>query len=119
MIPGRPDSEGTVTGVVSGSRVVVPFDNTQGFITGFAVANTNPNQSLTITLLFQFDNGAQTSGALVLGPHAHMAFTLPSMFPAVTGGRGSVVLTAATPDITAVVLRFSPNGSFTTLGSFQ
>lgn len=119
VIPGRPDSEGTVTGVVSGSRVVVPFDNTQGFITGFAVANTNPNQSLTITLLFQFDNGAQTSGSLVLGPHAHTAFTLPSMFPAVTGGRGSVVLTAATPDITAVVLRFSPNGSFTTLGSFQ
>jgi len=119
VIPGRPDSEGTVTGVSSGSRVILPFDNTQGFVTGLAVANTNPNQTITITLLFQFDNGSQTSGSLTLGPHAHAAFTLPSRFPAAAAGRGSILFTAPSSDITVVGLRFSPNGSFTSLSSFQ
>ena len=119
VIPGRPDSEGTVTGVSSGSRVILPFDNTQGFVTGVAVANTNPSQPLTITLVFQFDTGAQVSGSLVLPAHGHAAFTLPSRFPASAGGRGSILFSASSPDITVVGLRFSPNGSFTSLSSFQ
>ena len=119
VIPGQPVSEGTVTGVSSGRRVVLPFDNTQGFVTGVAVANTNANQSLTITLVFQFDTGAQITGSLTLGPHAHTAFVLPTMFSSTAGGRGSILFTAPTPDITVVGLSFSPSGSFTSLSSFQ
>jgi len=119
-IPGLPVSEGTVTGVSSGSRVFLPFDNTQGFVTGVAVANTNPSQTLTITLVFQFDTGAQVSGFLVLPAHGHAAFTLPSRFPASAGGRGSILFTASSPDITVVGLSFSPTGTtFTSLSSFQ
>jgi Putative Ig domain len=119
VIPGQPISEGTVTGVSSGSRVVLPFDNTQGFVTGVAVANTNANQSLTITLVFQFDTGAQIIGSLTLGPHAHTAFVLPTMFSSTAGGRGSILFTAPSPDVTVVGLSFSPTGSFTSLSSFQ
>jgi hypothetical protein len=97
----------------------LPFDNSQGQVTGVAVANTNPNQALTISLLFQFDNGAQTSGSLVLAAHAHTAFPLPTMFPAVTGARGSVQFISASPDITVLGLRFSPTDSFTSVGVFQ
>jgi hypothetical protein len=119
VIPGRPVSEGTVTGVSSGSRVILPFDNTQDFSTGVAVANTNPSQSLNISLVFQLDNGSQISGSLFLTAHAHTAFSLPVMFPAVAGARGSILFIASSPDITVVGLRFNPAGSFTSLSSFQ
>jgi hypothetical protein len=119
IIPGRPDSEGTVTGVSSGSRVILPFDNTQGLGTSIAVANTNPTQSLSISLVFQLDTGAQISGSLFLTAHAHTAFSLATMFPAVAGARGSILFSASSPDITVVGLRFNPAGSFTSLSSFQ
>jgi hypothetical protein len=119
IVPGRPDSEGTVTGVVSGSRVFLPFDDTNGYVTGVAIANTNPTQTLFVTLTFVQENGSQSTGSLSLPPHGHTAFVLTSMFPALAGVRGSMEITASTPDITVVGLRFSPNNSFTSLGEFQ
>ena len=119
-IPGRPVSEGTVTGVSSGSRVFLPFDNTQGFSTGVAIANTNPSQSLNISLVFQLENGSQINGSLFLAAHAHKAFDLATLFPAVAGVRGSILFTASTPDITVVGLSFNPGATtFTSLSSFQ
>jgi large repetitive protein len=118
VTPGK-ISEGTVTGVSSGSRVILPFDNTQGLGTSIAVANTNPSQSLSISLVFQLDTGAQISGSLFLTAHAHTAFSLATMFPVVAGVRGSILFSASSPDITVVGLRFNPAGSFTSLSSFQ
>jgi putative Ig domain-containing protein len=119
VVPGKPDFEATVTGVSSGSRITLPFDNTQGFLAGVAVANTNPSQPLTITLTFQLDNGAQISGSLFLPAHAHTAFDLATRFPVVAGERGSILFTASSPDIAVVGLSFSPGGSFASLESFQ
>jgi hypothetical protein len=119
IVPGRPDAEGTVSGVQSGSRVFLPFDDTNGYVTGVAVANTNPTQGLFISLMFQLENGTQATGSLSLPAHAHTAFQLTSMFPALAGVRGSMELTASTPDIAVVGLRFSPTNSFTSLGEFQ
>ncbi|HXP85310.1 MAG TPA: IPT/TIG domain-containing protein [Bryobacteraceae bacterium] len=119
IVAGRPDAEGTVTGVQSGSRIFVPFDDTNGYVTGVAVANTNPTQGLFISLVFQLENGTQQTGSLSLPAHAHTAFELTSMFPALAGVRGSMELTASTPDVAVVGLRFSPTNSFTSLGQFQ
>jgi uncharacterized repeat protein (TIGR03803 family) len=116
---GRPDSEGTVAGTASGDRIFVPFDNTNGYVTGIAVANTNATQPLTISLIFQLENGLQGSGTLTLPPHAHTAFALSANFPALAGAQGSVEFTAPSADMTVVGLRFSPSGSFTSLGAFQ
>jgi alpha-D-ribose 1-methylphosphonate 5-triphosphate synthase subunit PhnH len=119
IVPGRPDSEGTVTGVLSGSRVFLPFDDTNGYVTGVAIANTNPTQALFLSLTFQLENGSASTGAVSLPPHGHTAFVLTTMFPALAGVRGSMEITASTPDIAVVGLRFSPNNSFTSLGEFQ
>jgi hypothetical protein len=118
-VPGRPDSEGTVAGLPSSNHVTLPFDNTQGYATGVAVANTNATSALGITLTFQTDTGAVSTGSLVLAPNAHTAFVLTSQFPALAGLRGSIVFTAPTPDISIVGLRFSPTNSFTSLSAFQ
>ena len=118
-VPGRMDAEGAVTNTLSGARVFLPFDNTQGFTTGVAVANTNPTQTLNVSLLFQTDSGVQSMGSLSIAPHAHQVYVLPSSFPSVSGARGTVLFTASTPDIAVLGLRFSPGGSFTSLGNFQ
>jgi hypothetical protein len=118
-IPGKPDAEGTVTGVSSGNRIWVPFDNTQGFTTGIALANTNPSQPITVSVLLQLENGSQTSGSIFLPAHAHVAFVAPTRFPFIAGARGSILFTAPTADLTVVGLQFTPTGSFTSLGSFQ
>ena len=47
-VPGGQTSEGTVTGTQSGERIFLPFDNTNGFVTGVAVANTSPTKTLII-----------------------------------------------------------------------
>jgi hypothetical protein len=118
-VSGRPDSEGTVTGMQAGSRVVLPFDNTNGYATGVAVANTNASQMLSISLTFQAESGATSTGTLLLSPLAHTAYVLTSNYPALAGVRGSITFTATTPDISVVGLRFSPTNSFTSLGVFQ
>lgn len=119
VVPGRPNSEGSVSALPPASLVTLPFDNTQGYTTGVAVANTNPIESLAVTLTFQSDTGAVSTGSLVLAPNAHTAFVLTSKFPAVAGLRGSVVFTAPTADLSIIGLRFSPTNSFTSLIAFQ
>jgi hypothetical protein len=97
----------------------LPFDNTNGYVTSVAVANTNPTQPLFIRFLFQLENGSAVNGSLSLPAHAHTAFALTTMFPSLAGVRGSIEFTAQTPDIAVVGLRFSPTNSFTSLGEFQ
>src|ERR1039457_864645 len=47
------------------------FDNTGGYVTGVAVANTNPTQSLSISLTFHMQNGTQAAGSLLLAARGH------------------------------------------------
>jgi len=118
-VPGLPDSEATVTSVQSGSNIFLPFDNTQGFVTGLAVSNTNPTQSISATLTFTPQSGAPTSRTIFLPPHGHTSFALPTAYPSTGGVRGSVNLVAVSPDLAVVGLRFGPKNTFTSLGSFQ
>ena len=105
-------------GTQSGSNIFLPFDNTQGFVTGVAVSNANPTQSVTITMIFTSDTGAQSNAAITLPAHGHTAFVMPAAYSATAGARGSVRFLPSSPDIAVVGLRFSPNNSFTSLGSF-
>jgi len=115
--PGKPDSEATVIGAQLGGNIFLPFDNTQGFVTGVAVSNANPTQSVSITMIFTSDTGAQTNAVITLPAHGHTAFVMPAAYPATAGVRGSIRFLSS-PDIAVVGLRFSPNNSFTSLGSF-
>jgi len=118
-LPGFPDSEATVIGSQSGSNIFLPFDNTQGFVTGLALANTNPTQTLSVTLTFTPQSGAPTNRTIFLPPHGHTSFALPTAYPSTAGVRGALNLIALSPDLSVVGLRFSPKNTFTSLGSFQ
>ena len=113
------DSVGSAIASLSASGILMPFDNTQGNATAVAIANTNPTQTITVSMLFETDGGAQSSASIVLPPHTQQAFLLPTINQAVAGVRGSVQFTAASADMAAVGLEFTPAGQFTSLGTFQ
>jgi hypothetical protein len=116
--PGKPDSEATVLGTQSSGNIFLPFDNTQGFVTGVAVSNANPTQSVSVNMIFTSDTGVQSNAMITLPAHGHTAFVMPAAYPATAAARGSIRFLPSSPDIAVVGLRFSPNNSFTSLGSF-
>ena len=68
--------------------MTLPFDNTAGFVTGVAFANTSiPMASITVTAWD--DSGARiTSQAIPVAESGHTSFVLPSQFPLTAGKRG-------------------------------
>jgi CHRD domain/Putative Ig domain len=118
--PANADSEASVTATQSGSNIVLPFDNTQGFVTGVAISNTNAVQAVNVTITATTDKGAPAATTVMnLLPHGHTSLVLPSALPGTAGARGSVRITTGNPDLSVVGLRFGPNSSMTSLGSGQ
>ncbi len=113
------DSTGSEIAALSSNSILMPFDNTQGDVTAVALANTNSTQSLTVSMLFQTDGGAQSVSSLVLPPHTQQTFVTPTLNPAVAGFHGSIKFTAPTADIAVVGLEFTSTGQFTSVGTFQ
>jgi hypothetical protein len=117
-VGGPRDSLGAGIASASSGSILMPFDNTQGSTTAVGIANTNPTQTLALSMLFETDGGTQSNISLVLQPHAHQAFVIPVLNPAVAGLRGSIHFTASSPDIAVTGLEFTSAGQFTSLGSF-
>ena len=114
-VPGAPDSEGTVPldNAIS-SSLSLPYDNTNGYRTGLALANQSSSAaSITATLFDQ--NGAQVGSTPVsLPPFGHTALFLDQLFEPSQNQLGLVRFQGTGP-ITGVGLRFSPSGSFTSI----
>jgi len=117
--PGRPDSEATVPATGSSSRVVFPYDNMQGFATGVAVVNGNPNLPADVSILFRPEGRSEVAASLTIPKRGQVAVMLPTTFPTIANSRGAVELSSSTTNLSAVALRFSPNGSFTSLPGFN
>ena len=117
--PAVPDSQGSVSGQTSASAISMPYDNTDGYVMGVALANSNPTQTLAVALTFITDQGVASNGSITIPPNGHTAFVLPNNFPQTAGTRGGIQFTAPTPDLSVLGERFSPSLSFTTLGTFQ
>jgi len=113
--PGQPDFEAAVPfDDNSVSHVALPFDNTNGFLTGLAL--TNPQKSQTVvTFVLHAEDGTQLFvTAFSLGPRQHMSFVLPTTYPQTAGTRGVLEITS-TSGVGVLGLRFNPTGPFTTL----
>jgi hypothetical protein len=113
-LPGG-DSEGTVPFDNSiSSTLLLPYDNTNGYRTGVALANeTQSSASITASVLDQ--NGVRlASSQISLPAFAHMSLFVDQLFSVSANGLG-VVQFQSTEAITAIGLRFSPSGSFTSI----
>jgi hypothetical protein len=113
------NSQGTFNAIASSSSIFMPYDNTAGYTTGVAIANTNATNTITVTMTIATDTGTATSQAVTLSPHAHTAFVMPTQYPGTAGTRGSIRFTASTPDITVSGFRYTPSLSFTSLTPLQ
>ena len=100
-----------------GSSFILPFDNSSGFLTGIAIANQSPDSPTEVTLLLRDEAGATISTeALPLPARGHTSFVASERYPVLSGRRGTIEVQSNTADgVTALGLRFSPFGSFTSV----
>lgn len=112
-LPGRQDQDGTGAAAAGSSRILVPFDNTNGFITSVALANTS-------SALESVSVGIQTAAGTVsqplpiaIPPQGHVAFALAQQFSTTIGQSGLAEFYSPYGNIAALALRFNPSGAFT------
>jgi hypothetical protein len=107
-------SEATVQQFRPVERIVFPFDNSNGYFTGIGLSG-NPYSLANV--LIRDENGATLwSGNLPPAFRFHWAFLLRDEFPITNGIRGTVQFSAlAPPGLSAIALRFSRAGTFTSL----
>lgn len=116
-VQGRQDSEGSVrlTTPVS-KKVLLPFDNTQGFVTALALVNPDATKTATIAATFFDEAGNQIAAdSLSLAAHGQLPFAMPDRFAATAGKRGVAQFSTTDINLTGLGLRFSSAGAFTSV----
>lgn len=117
-VPGRPDFEASVPVLTPvGQRLILPYDNSNGFATAVALVNPDPNNAAVITAN-AYDEGGNLLGSSViinLPPNGQLAFALTDKFAASAGHRGAANFSSSGALLTGLGLRFSPAGPFTSI----
>ena len=122
-VPGRPDFEAVSMGIKPAGTMTFPFDNTNGFVTSFAVVNLSQGScTLGVAPLFdEFGTKLAAEHKLIgnLLANGHMAFVSTDRMPELTNKRGYLTFI---PEVSCGVggfavlgLRFNPSGPFTNL----
>jgi len=94
--------------------LAMPFDNTGGYVTSVAFANT-ATSSRMLDLEFLDDAGASLWTAHEsLAAHNQIAFETVSSYPAVAGKKGFMRVLNNQADFTALGFRFNPVNAFST-----
>ncbi|HEV3330291.1 MAG TPA: hypothetical protein VG096_04875 [Bryobacteraceae bacterium] len=113
-IPGHPDQDGTAPATTAGSRILVPFDNTDNAVTSIAIANPT---LLTETISVTTQNGSATANgqlSIVLPAQGHSSFDFPTRFPSTVGQSGLAEFYCAGGTISILALKFN-SSAFTTM----
>jgi len=110
-------AEGTAPASTGASRLLMPFDNTNGRFTALALA-TNSTTDQTVAVTIRSNNGTITKGTLPTLPAAgHTSFLLTSLTSplgaAATGQEGLVEFTGSAGSLSGIALRFNANTAFT------
>ncbi|HEY3739908.1 MAG TPA: DUF3500 domain-containing protein [Bryobacteraceae bacterium] len=117
QVSGRADSEGSapVTAPTS-ERLLLPFDNSQGYTTAAALVNPDSTQSATVQAVFYDESGNTLStNTITLPAHGQTAFALADLVPATANTRGLADFSSSTVALTGIGLRFSPTNTFTSV----
>lgn len=96
-------------------RNLLPFDNTNGFVTSMAVANLSASEAARVRVAFR-----DAAGRLIrvdrlkdIPARGHTAFELYHEFPYLSGLSGTADFWVLGGHISVLGLRFSPTGAFT------
>lgn len=119
VVPGRPDQEAAVpVSVGTPRRIVLPFDNTSGYVTTVAVANLSATQPASIFVVFRDEQGQriQQFELPVLPAMGHRAFVLQELYPIVRDRKGTVEFSeVGAGEMSIIGLRFASSGAYTSL----
>jgi hypothetical protein len=110
------DSQGTVRlDARLLSSMLMPYDNTNGYQTGLALASQSASaQTITVTLFDQ--NGNQLSSTpMNLPAYGHASFFLSTQFSKSANQLGFIQVIGSGGGVTGCGLRMSPQGSFTSI----
>jgi hypothetical protein len=122
--PGSPDSEASVSGDVTGNLgFTMPYDETGGFSTGFAIMNAGRENALGYFFFYDEIGNELFKSTLLFSPYQHYSFMIRDEFPSFGVHRGNVRVMWATGNanavppagFTAIGLRVNPSGTFTSL----
>lgn len=95
--------------------VLVPFDNTAGYVTSLALANTTTG-ALAVPIEFDDQAGASlAAGTLNLTAMQHTAFVSTTNYPALQGKKGILRIHASAATLTILGLLSNPSGAFTSI----
>jgi hypothetical protein len=111
-VPGRSDQDGTAPAAAAISRILVPFDNTNGAVTSMAIANTTQS-SESISVGIRSASTTTQATAITLPADGHESFTFPTQFPTTAGQSGLAEFYAASGSFSILALKFN-SGAFTT-----
>jgi hypothetical protein len=92
------------------------FDNTNGAATGVALANPTV-QTVAVSVTLRDDSGAPLgSNTITIPAMGHTSFSMADRYSATAQKRGTLeVKTPSTGQVTALGLRFSAGGAFSTV----
>jgi hypothetical protein len=114
---GAFQDEGTAPAVAASNRILVPYDDSNNFVTNMAIVNTS-GAPMDISVGFRRTDGGggvstgNTISQLPAG--GHLAFALSSRFNFISGHAGLAEFYSATGNFSIVALRTNPTNSFTT-----
>jgi hypothetical protein len=112
---GRPDQDGTSLATTASSRILVPFDCTTGFATGFAIVNPTAAAEV-ISVNIETDSGQVTQTSLPSLPaNGQIAVVTSTEFPATVGHRGMAEFYVSSGSISVAAFRFNPTLALTSL----
>ncbi|MBI4889808.1 MAG: hypothetical protein HY821_04225 [Acidobacteria bacterium] len=96
-------------------RSLLPYDNTNGFVTSMAVANLSTTETARVRVAFRDANGKllRIDKFKDIPARGHYSFELPREFPTLAGQRGTADIWILNGNISLLGLRFSPTGAFT------
>ena len=103
-VPGKPAQDGTAAAVSASSRILVPFDNTSGLVSAFAVANPN-NTAETVQANVQTSDGISSGTLATLPANGQMTFLLKDVFSGTVGKSGLAEFYVASGTIAIIALR--------------
>ena len=95
---------------------VLPFDNTDNYTTGVALANV-ATQSASVAVVIRDDTGTVLlKNSIALPAQGHTSFALATSYPTTAQHRGSVEFdTPPNGKISVLGLRFNSTGAFTSI----
>lgn len=112
---GGTQDDGTAPAVAATNRIMVPYDDSNGFVTDMAIVNPT-GSPMDISVGFRTVDGLVSTGNTLSQVPAggHLSFALSTQFPVILGHAGLAEFYSATGNFSIIALRTNPVHSFTT-----